>query len=106
MPGIGFAQPSRLFDHRREYRCEIARRRIDDLEDLGGRGLPFERLAGFRDEPRVLDRDYRLCAEILQQGDLLVGERVDVLSVRPTCPAQLVVFEQPLTNKSTRPPAG
>jgi hypothetical protein len=37
--GGGLAEPSRLFQHRIPHRREIAWRRIDDAEDLGGRGL-------------------------------------------------------------------
>src|SRR5207248_180675 len=43
---IGLAQPDRLVDHRLEYRREVAGRRIDDLQYLGGRGLLFQRLPG------------------------------------------------------------
>src|SRR6516165_1688654 len=34
-------------EHCIEHRAEVARRRIDDLEDLGGRGLPLQRLGKF-----------------------------------------------------------
>jgi len=37
----------RIFQNRLEHRDEIARRGIDDLQYLGGRGLPFERLVPF-----------------------------------------------------------
>ena len=33
------------------------------------------------DQPRVLHRDHRLGSEVLQQGDLLVGERTHFLAV-------------------------
>jgi hypothetical protein len=39
IPKGRLAQPRRLFEHRIEHRCEIPGRRIDDLPDLGGRGL-------------------------------------------------------------------
>src|SRR3954462_6806773 len=39
------AQPHRLVEHRVEHRREVAWRRIDDLQHLGGRGLLVERLA-------------------------------------------------------------
>src|ERR1051325_7149165 len=38
-PECGAAQAQCLLQHRVEYRCEIARRRIDDAQNLGGRGL-------------------------------------------------------------------
>ena len=75
------AEPHRLVEHRIEHRREIAGRGIDDLEDLGGRGLLVERLARLGDEPGVLHRDHRLGGEVLQQRDLLVGERPDFLAV-------------------------
>ena len=40
-----------------------------------------KRLARLGDEPRVLHRDDRLRGEVLQQRDLLVGERPDLLAV-------------------------
>src|SRR5215469_1691394 len=68
------AQPHRLVEHRVKHRGEIAGRRIDDAEHLGGRGLLFESLAGFGNEPRILYRYDRLRCKVLQQSDLLVGE--------------------------------
>jgi hypothetical protein len=38
----GVAQPDRLFQHRVEYRGEVAGRGVDDLQYLGGRGLLLE----------------------------------------------------------------
>src|ERR1700758_4342136 len=40
----GLAQGRRLSEHRVEHGCEVAGRRIDDLQDLGGRGLLLQRL--------------------------------------------------------------
>src|ERR1051325_10032163 len=57
-----------------EHWREVAGRRIDDLEDLGGCGLLFDRLPGLRDQARVLNRDDRLRREILQQRNLFIGE--------------------------------
>ncbi len=71
----------RLVENRVEHRSEVAGGRVDDAEHLGGRGLLLQRLAGFGDEPRVLDRDDRLRREILEQRDLLLGERFDVLAI-------------------------
>ena len=61
---------------------------------LGGRGLLFQRLARLGDQPRVLHRDDRLRREVLQQRDLLVGERPDFLAVDDDAPKQRVVFAQ------------
>src|ERR1051325_4414135 len=41
----GLAEPHRLFEHRIEYRGEVAGRGIDDLEDFGGCGLLLQGLA-------------------------------------------------------------
>ena len=70
-----------LFQDRVEYWREVAGRGIDDLQYLGGRGLPFQGLARLGQEPRVLHRDHRLRGEILQQRDLFVGERPHLQAV-------------------------
>src|SRR6266849_5186741 len=74
-------QPHSLFEHRVEDRREVAGRRVDDPQDLGGCGLLVESLARLGDQPRVLDRDDGLGREILHQRDLLVRERPDLLAV-------------------------
>src|SRR5580704_4991680 len=74
------AEPDGSLQHRIEHRREIAGGGIDNLQDLGCRGLLFERLAGLRDEPRVLDRDHRLGSEVLKESDLLVGEGASLLA--------------------------
>ena len=90
----GVAQPDRLFEHRVEHRGEIAGRGIDDLQDLGGRGLLVQRLAGLGNEPRILHRDDRLGGEVFEQRDLLVGERPDFLADGDDLPEQRVVLAQ------------
>ena len=40
---IRFAEPHRLFEHRVEDRLKLARRGVDDRQDLGGRGLLLQR---------------------------------------------------------------
>jgi hypothetical protein len=64
-----------LFQDRVEYRGEIAGRAVDDLQDLRRGGLLLQSLARLGQEPRVLHRDHRLRREVLQQRDLLFGER-------------------------------
>ena len=49
---------------------------------LGGRGLLLQGLARLVNQPRVLHRDDRLRREVLQQRDLLVGERPDFLAIK------------------------
>ena len=41
----------------------------------------FLALADFVEQPRVLHRDHRLGGEVLQQRDLFVGERPDLLAI-------------------------
>ena len=67
------AQPDRLFQHRVEYRGEIAGRGIDDAQDLGSGGLLLQGLARLGQQPRVLHRDHRLSREIFQKRDLFSG---------------------------------
>ena len=49
------AQPHCPFQHGLKHGRQFARRRIDDLQHLGGGGLLLQRLVLFPDEPRVLD---------------------------------------------------
>ena len=85
---IRIAQPRCGFDQRVEHRLQIEGRPADDLEHVARRGLVFKRLfevagalAQFAEQPRVLHRDDRLRREVLQQRDLLVGERADLLAI-------------------------
>ena len=73
-------KPHGIFNHRVEHRSKVAGRGVDDLQYLGGRGLLLQCLARLGQEPRVLHRDDRLRREILQQRDLLVGERPHFLA--------------------------
>ena len=50
------------------------RRAGNDLQDLGDRGLSFERALRLVEEPYVLDRDRGLPRECLYQPDLMLGE--------------------------------
>ena len=60
------AQRVRLVQNCLEYRGEISGRRVDDAQNLGGRGLLLQRLARLGQQPRILDCDDRLCREIFQ----------------------------------------
>ena len=55
--------------------CTSDGERGDHLEDVGGGGLPLQRLPGLVEQPRVLDRDHGLVGEGLQQLDMMRGER-------------------------------
>ena len=57
-----------------EHRLHVVGRAGDDLQDLGRRGLPLERLLGLVEQAHVLDRDHGLVGEGLQQLDVVVGE--------------------------------
>jgi hypothetical protein len=81
-------------DHRVEDRGEVAGRRIDDLQYLGGRGLLFQGLARLGQQPRILHRDDCLRREVLQQRDLLFGERPDLGAEDQKHPHQCCVFAQ------------
>ena len=85
----------RLFQHRFKNWSKIARRGINDAQDLGGRGLLIQCLAGLGDQPCVLNRDYRLCREILQQRDLFVRERAYFLAIDCDDAQNDVVLAQP-----------
>src|SRR5262249_43003242 len=82
LPTIRIAQAYRLLQDRVEYRGEIAGRAVDDLQYLGGGGLLLQGLARLTQEPRVLHRNDRLRGEILQQCDLLVGERPHLFAIK------------------------
>ena len=71
----------RLFQDSVEHRGEIAGRGIDDLEYLGGRGLLLQSLVRLGQEPRILHRDDRLRREVLEQRNLLIAERPDLLAI-------------------------
>ncbi len=93
-PLRGAAKGVRLLEYRIEYRGEVTGRTVDDPQYLGRRGLLVERLARLRNEPRILHRDHRLGGEVLQQRDLLVGERPDFLAIDSEGAEQGVIFAQ------------
>ena len=79
---LGAANVDCVLQHLVEHRGKIRRRRTDDLQDLGGRGLL---LKGFLEIVRlglylveqvdIADRDHRLVGEGLNELDLLLAER-------------------------------
>jgi hypothetical protein len=80
-----FAQPHRLFEHRVEHRREVAGRGVDDLQDLGRRGLSGQRLVSLsvgrgkialkigNDLPGINERAVRLRAHLWTWRDRLSG---------------------------------
>ena len=88
----------RVLQHGLEHGLQIERRAADDLEHVGGRGLLLQRsvigaLAQFVEQPRVLDGDDGLGGEVLQQLDLLVGERPHLLAVDAEHADKLAILE-------------
>src|SRR4051812_12862815 len=69
------------FQNAFEHRLGIGNRAADNLQHLGSGRLPLQGLFGFVEQTRVLDRDYRLCREVLQQLDLLLREWPHLLAV-------------------------
>ncbi len=90
----GTAEPVRLLQDRVEHRRQIAGRSVDDLQHLGGRGLLLQRLPLLGHQPRILHRDHRLGGEVLQQRDLLVGERPNLLAIDRDAAEQRLVLAQ------------
>ncbi len=88
----GPAEAVRLLQDRVEHRPEVAGRAVDHLQDLGGRGLLFQCLAGLGDQTGVLDRDHRLVGKILQQRDLFVGKRPHLPATGRDGPDQRLVL--------------
>src|SRR5690242_4818072 len=78
------AQTGRTLGDRVEDRLKIRRRARNDAKDLRRRRLLFERfgqltiaLIEFFEEPHVLDGDYRLVGEGLQERNLTLRESSD-----------------------------
>src|SRR5215475_12229455 len=65
------AKRARLFENGIENRLEVPRRRIDDLQHLGGRGLLIQCFTRLGEQPRVLHRDDRLGREVFEESNLL-----------------------------------
>ena len=85
------AQCVSFFDDRVEHRGKVAGRRVNDAEHLGRRGLLLQGFARLGDQSRVLHRNDRLRRKILQQRDLLVGERANLLSIKNDKPENVAV---------------
>jgi hypothetical protein len=98
---ICLAKPYRRLDQGLKHRPKIEGRAADDFEHVTRRCLVSERLLEIASalpqlakEPRVLHRDHRLDGEILQQCDLLFGERAHLLPVDREAAEQDIVFAQ------------
>ena len=87
------AEASGACDDRIQHGLDISRRAADDLQDLRGRGLLLQGFPQLVEKPRVLDRDDGLTGEILDEGDLLVGERPHLLTINPKRAGQPILVE-------------
>ena len=80
---VCLAQLAGAFDDGLQHRLHVGRRGGDDPQDVGAAGLVVQRLREiarlglhFLEQPDIPDRDHGLVGEGLQQGDLLVAERI------------------------------
>src|SRR6516164_2049870 len=89
-----------FFQYRVEHWGEVTWRGIDNLQYLGGRGLLLQRLARLGQQPRVLHRYDRLRGEILQQRDLFVGKRLDLLAIDRQHAEQGIILPQRYAQES------
>src|SRR6516225_6567080 len=97
---IDATETMRLFQYRVKHRGEVPGRGIDDLQYLGSRGLLLQCLARFGYEARVFHRNDRLGREVLQQRNLIVGERADFLAVDRDHTEQRIVLAQRYSDKA------
>ena len=68
------AQSGGRLDQRVEYNLEIKGRAADDLEHIGGGGLPLQGLAQLVEQPGVLDSDDGLGREVRDKLDVSIGK--------------------------------
>ena len=108
---LGLADACRVLQHGLEHRLQLARRTADDLQHLGGRGLLLQRLAQIVgalaqlvEQPGILDGDHGLRGEVLDQLDLLIAERPDLLAIDGDGADQFALLEH--GNKEVRSCAG
>ena len=102
---IGLAEASGRFDECLQYRLQIESRAADDLEHVGGGGLLLQRFAQLVEQPRILDGDDGLGGEVLDQLNLLVGERLDLIAGRYEDADRRSFSQQRDTKIVRRPPS-
>jgi len=95
-------QPGRLFKHGVEHRSEVTGRRVDDLQYLGGRGLPLQGLSRLGQEARILHCNDRLRREVLQQSNLFLRERTHLTAIDYEGAQQRLILSQGNPNRSAR----
>src|SRR5262249_41086316 len=90
---LGTADAHSVFRHRLKHWRELALRRADDLEHVGGCGLPLKRFTQFAEQSCVFDGDNGLRGKIRKQFALPVGEGVRFGSVDCDCSNELIVLD-------------
>ncbi|MGC2122413.1 MAG: hypothetical protein WA652_06120, partial [Xanthobacteraceae bacterium] len=105
---IGLTDSGSVLQDRLEYGLQLALRGADDSQHLGGRGLLLQRLseivgalAQFIEQPRVLDGNYRLIGEVVDQRYLLVGKGANFQPIDAKYAFEFVVLEQRNKEKRT-----
>jgi hypothetical protein len=108
---VGVAKPGGRFNERLQDWPQIEGRAADDLEHIGGRGLLLQRfgqvvgaLAQLVEQPCVLDGDDGLAGEVVDQLNLFVCERPNLLAVDGDGPDQCVLFEHRDCNQAATAP--
>src|SRR5262245_38401062 len=99
---LSLANLGRLREHCIKDRLKVARRCADHLQYVCGGGLLLQRLAELIEQSRVLDGDDGLRGEIGNQFDLLVGERLDLLTVDDNGADQLIILEHRHSDRRSR----
>src|SRR5262245_23306730 len=90
---VRLTQAGRRLDERIEHRLQIERRPADDLEHVGSGSLLLQRFAQLVEQAGVLDGEDSLGGEVIDQRNLLVGERPNLLTVDGDCADQRILFE-------------
>ena len=87
-PEFGLAQARRVREHGVKHGLQFAGRTRNDVQHLGGRGLPLQRfaqliraLAQLVEQARILDGDDRLRREVCHQLNLLVAKGAHLLAI-------------------------
>src|SRR5256885_1090114 len=75
------ANASSVLEYGLKYRLQIAWRTGDNLQHLRGRRLLLQRFAQLAKQPRILDGYHSLARKIRHQFNLLIGERLHLLSI-------------------------
>src|SRR5262245_15704268 len=102
MPTLCSAKLRRALYKGFEDRLQVEGRPADGLEDVGGRGLLLQGFTQLVQQTRILDRDDGLRGEVLEQFDLLVSKRPDLLSINCYRTDDLIFFHHRNPNQGSR----